>query len=838
MTTGTEPAVESNTKMTNKNIHHEFLLGVEKPGRYLGTEVNAVRKRQADVSFLLAFPDTYEVGMSHLGLQILYSIINDIPYARAERCFAPWPDRERQLRGGKIPLASLESQMPLKDFDIVGFSLQYELSYTNMLNMLDLGGIPLWRDERRDGHPLVIAGGPCCFNPAPLCRFIDAFVIGDGEEVVGEIASCFRDAKNNALTRGELLLELSKLDGVYVPAVHGKDRTIRKRNVPDLNRWNHPLKPVVPLTQTIHDRISLEIARGCTRGCRFCQAGMIWRPYRERNPSLLMEMADRMLQATGYDEISLLSLSSGDYSCLGTLVMSLMNKYHRQKVALALPSLRVESLNTPLMEEIKRTRKTSFTLAPEAGTDRMRAMINKGNTSDDLLATVDKIFAAGWQSVKLYFMIGLPGETWEDLEGIVELAHEARRVASRRGLITVSLSTFVPKPHTPFQWERQISLAEIDERQEFIRRKIRSRCLGVKWHDARMSWLEGIFSRGDESLGGFLEYAFRRGCRFDGWSDLLRFDLWEDAASQTQINPEDFLRERRTDETLPWDYIDCGISREFLLRERSHARLGRTTADCRSEGCQHCGACDFHKIQNILASRGETSPPASNNRPAPAPLWKKYRLTFSKTGEARFLSHLEIAAAITRALRRSSLELAFSEGFHPHPKISFGNATPVGMESLQEFMDVSALAYWSDLNELKMQINAALPQGLCLTDLRLLASGEKPIAEALKGFEYEIFLPESTDSAKLSEIEESVKEFLAASSFEIPKMIKGKTLGKDIRAFVQSIVVDRENKKILFRTLHSQTGTARPADLLAHILKFDAPEAQSTLVVRTRSILS
>jgi len=825
--------------MTNKNLDYELLLGVEKPGRYLGTEVNAVRKREAAVSFLLAFPDTYEVGMSHLGLQILYSIINGIPDARAERCFAPWPDRERQLRSGNLPLASLESQTPLKDFDIIGFSLQYELSYTNMLNMLDLAGIPLGREERRDGHPLVIAGGPCCFNPAPLLRFIDAFVIGDGEEVAAEIIARVRDAKKNALTRDELIRELSKLAGVYVPAVHGKDQIIRKRNIADLNAWNHPLRPIVPLTQTIHDRISLEIARGCTRGCRFCQAGMIWRPYRERKPSLLMEMADRMLQATGHDEISLLSLSAGDFSCLQPLVMNLMNKYHQQKIALALPSLRVESLNTTLMEEIKRTRKTSFTLAPEAGTDKMRAIINKGNTSEDLLATVDKIFAAGWQSIKLYFMIGLPHETWEDLEGIVELAGEARRVAGRRGLITVSLSTFVPKPHTPFQWERQISLSEINERQEFIRRKIRSRSLGVKWHDAKMSWLEGVFSRGDESLGDFLENAFRRGCRFDGWSDLLRFDLWQDAAAQTKINPENFFRERGTKEPLPWDNIDCGLSRDFLLQEKTNAALGRTTRDCRTDRCQNCGVCDFQKIQNIFAAEKE----ASLNLPAPgtpvaARSWHQYRLTFSKTGPARLLSHLEIAVAFTRALRRSRLELAFSEGFHPHPKISFATATPVGMESLQEFMDISARMCLSDLNDLRTEINAALPQGLRLTDLRALAPAEKPIAQALKGFEYEISLPENTDDEKISEIEARVKKFLTASSFEIQKTSKGKTMGKDIRPFVQDIVVDRKNKKIFFQTLHSQSGTARPADLLKHVLQFDAQESQNLLVVKTKSILS
>ncbi len=385
-----------------------LLLNAEKPSRYLGNEVNAIHKDKKEVSFLLAFPDTYEVGMSHLGLQILYSVLNEIPYVQAERCFAPWPDRENQLRLRKLPLTSLESQSPLIKFDVVGFSLQYELSYTNMLNMLDLGGIPLARVERKDNHPLIIAGGPCCFNPAPLTGFIDAFVIGEGEEIVSEIAAAIRTGKKKKIPRSDLLEQLAQISGIYVPAVHGKNQLIKKRIVADLNLWPHPINPVVPLMQTVHDRIILEIARGCTRGCRFCQAGMIWRPYRERNASLLRQMAEKLLAVTGHDEISLLSLSSGDYSCLEFLIKSLRKQHYSQRVALALPSLRVESLTGILIEEIKKTRKTSFTLAPEAGTDKMRRIINKGNTADDLIAIVDKIFAAGWKSIKLYFMLGLP----------------------------------------------------------------------------------------------------------------------------------------------------------------------------------------------------------------------------------------------------------------------------------------------------------------------------------------------------------------------------------------------------------------------------------------------
>ena len=826
--------------MNNSNFD-ELLLSAEKPSRYIGAEVNAVHKDKAEVRFLLAFPDTYEVGMSHLGLQILYSILNDIPFAAAERCFAPWSDREKQLREGGMFLTSLESQTPLKDFDIVGFSLQYELSYTNMLNMLDLGGIPLASKERRDGHPLIIAGGPCCFNPAPLIDFIDVFVIGEGEEIVGEIVTAVRESKNKSMKREALIAALAKIPGIYVPTVHKHNEVIEKRTVTDLNLWKHPLKPVVPLMQTIHDRITLEIARGCTRGCRFCQAGMIWRPYRERNTALLMEMAEKMLATTGHEEISLLSLSSGDYSCLEPLMKNLMNTYYQKRVALALPSLRVESLSTTLMDEIKRIRKTSFTLAPEAGTDKMRLIINKGNTSEDLLSTVDKIFAAGWKSIKLYFMLGLPHETQEDWEGIVNLSYETLRAAKNRGQVTISLSTFVPKPHTPFQWEKQISLQETHERQDFIRKRIKNRNLNVKWHDARMSLLEGIFSRGDETVGRLLMAAFRKGCRLDGWSDLLRFDLWQEAMAETEINPDDFLRERNTAEKLPWDNINCGVSSEFLLKERQKSSQHIATEDCRLDDCNNCGVCDFSTTQNIFAVQEDVPPTVSSMQipdAALSPKEAKYRFTFSKLGRSGFLSHLEISAALTRALRRSSFALAYTMGFHPHPKISFATATAVGMESQQEYMDTTAQEYLSDLTLLKAEINTLLPAGIDILEIRKLSPEEKAIAQATQGFEYELELPAAIDSLRMSAIKGNIKEFLAASNFNIQKVSKGKTITKDIRPFVQMLSLDSDKKIIKFIVSFVQEGSARPADIITHVLKSDIDESRQIRVVKTKTFLA
>ena len=831
--------------MTKNDPNDELLLSAEKPSRYTGAEVNSIRKEKADVRFALAFPDTYEVGMSHLGFQILYSILNEISYVAAERCFAVWPDRESQLRTGNLPLTSLESQTPLTNFDIVGFSLQYELSYTNVLTMLDLGRIPLKRGERKDGHPLIIAGGPCCFNPAPLADFIDAFVIGEGEEAVVEITESIRTGKNQKLSRTDLIERLAQIPGIYVPAHHKKDQIIRKRSAIDLNLWPHPQKPVVPIMQTIHDRIILEIARGCTRGCRFCQAGMIWRPYRERNSSLLLEMAQKTLQATGHDEISLLSLSSGDYSCIEPLIQNLMKRYYASRVALALPSLRVESLTGTLIDEIKKTRKTSFTLAPEAGTDRMRQIINKGNTAEDLLATVDKVFTAGWKSIKLYFMLGLPGEEQKDLEDIINLANQALRVAKNRGQVTISLSTFVPKTHTPFQWHEQLSADETYKRQNFIRERIKKRNLAVKWHDARMSLLEGLFSRGDEKTGALLESAYHKGCRFDGWGEILRFDLWQEAIKETGIAPEYYLRERCTTEPLPWDNIDCGVSREFLLQERTRSSESVATEDCRYSSCQNCGVCDSTTTKNIFSEATQlvdidasiTAMPVIGNAEINLPP-KVYRLTFTKLDRARFFSHLELSMALIRALRRSSIELCYSAGYHPHPKISFATATSVGMESKHEYMDITAREYSGNLNALISEINSALPHGIEVLDMQMLSYSAKDLAQSLRGFIYELLLPANIDNDRMAVIKENMEKFLAAPLFNIQRLSKGKTITKDIRPFIENMSIDTAGKKVDLTVRHAQSGSARPVDIITNVLGYNADQLGQIRVVKTKTILN
>ncbi len=817
-----------------------FLALVEKPSRYTGGEANAADKDRSAcrLSVALAFPDAYEVGMSHLGLQILYAILNAHPHICAERVYAPWPDMEARLRAGGLRLSSLESGTPLAAFDLIGVSLQYELSYTNVLTLLDLGGVPLRAKDRRDGDPVVIAGGPCAFNPLPMAPFFDALVIGEGEEVISEIAEVFLRAKEKGLRRAEVLERLAALEGLYVPSRHGEGRRVRKRVIADLNRWLLPLKPVVPLMNTIHDRISLEIARGCTRGCRFCQAGMVWRPVRERNPSTLLTMADEALRATGYDEISLLSLSSGDYSKIEPLLGELMNRYSERRVALGLPSLRVETLTPRLIEEIRRVRKTSFTIAPEAGTQRLRDVINKGNTEADLLETARRVFDGGWKSIKLYFMIGLPGEREEDLEGIADLAHRVMREGRGRQ-VTLGLSTLVPKPHTPFQWVRQIGLEETLAKQGHLKRRLSNRNISFKWHDARMSLLEGLFSRGDERLADLVERVWKLGARFDGWSDRFLFERWEEALRDCGIRLEEHLCERGTSEDLPWGFVDAGLDREFLLTEYEKSLRGEETPDCRREGCRNCGACDGSLIViREAAGLPDAAPPAAPvASAADVPPVTRRRLVFAKTGMSRFLSHLEISSALTRAVKRSGLSLRYSEGFHPHPKVSFAFATAVGMESLEEFADLQLEGGIDDAGEAARRINAALPRGLEVRRIERVESGEPSLAKIVRGFRYRVWLP---PAACAEDLEERIGDFLSSTSCIVERegKGKGKVSRKDVRPYVEGISLDRKTGMLEMTLLFVDGRTARPAEILGHALGLDDAAVRSLRIVKTQTILA
>jgi len=597
--------------------YEEMLARVDKPGRYLGNEKGAVRKDPGTVRlrFALAFPEVYEIAQSHPGLQMLYDLLNRRDDVYAERVYAPWFDCEALLRAEGLPLVSLETYTPLREFPIVGFSLQYELTYTNLLAMLELGGIPLQAAARGAADPLVIAGGPCAFNPEPLADFLDAVLLGDGEQAIHDI--CDVRMAWDGRDRGELLEALRAVPGVYVPSLYapryGDDghllaveprradlpAVVEKRILLDLDEVPIAQTHVVPNVKVVHGRPSLEVMRGCVKGCRFCQAGYIYRPLRERDPHRVLAQAEAAVAATGTQELSLLSLSTGDYSCVNPVLTELMDRYSPQRVAVSLPSTRVDALAPSLLEQIRRVRKTGFTLAPEAGSQRLRDIIQKEYSEEELVEAARQIFGLGWRSLKLYFMLGLPGENDDDLRGIAELSARVRAAGGRGCEVTASVSTFVPKPHTPFQWAAQIDVEETRQRQALLRRELAAVRVRFKWHDARTSYLEGIFSRGDRRLGALLQRAYELGCRFDGWTDHCRFDLWEQALAECGVDPAHYLRRRYLNEVLPWDHLGSGVTKKFLQRDLAHAVEGRLTPDCSIERCTYCGACDFERVRNV-----------------------------------------------------------------------------------------------------------------------------------------------------------------------------------------------------------------------------------------------
>jgi len=602
-------------------ISDEILHSVEKPSRYTGNEWNSVHKdpKYVKIRFAFCFPDVYEIGMSHLGMRILYHLLNERQDTYCERVFAPWVDMEEKMRENNIPLFALESRDPIRDFDFIGFTLQYEMSYTNIVNMLDLAGVPIRTSERKAGDPFVCAGGPCAYNPEPLADIVDFFMLGEGEEIINEVMDVYAAWKAEGVSREEFLNRIVNIEGVYVPAFYsveynpdgtikrvapkkdGYPQRIRKRIIKDLDKAYFPEKVVVPFTDIVHDRIMLELFRGCIRGCRFCQAGYIYRPVRERTPERLLELAKKLEESSGYEEISLTSLSTSDYTGLAYLTEELIKEMEKKKVNLSLPSLRIDSFSLDLMEKAQKVRKSGLTFAPEAGTQRLRNVINKGVTEEDLIKSVTIAFSGGWSNVKLYFMLGLPTETYEDIAGIAELGNKVvgaymgvPKEKRGKGLnVTISTSSFVPKPFTPFQWEGQDTIEVLKEKQQFLLSRLRSKYIRYNWHQSELSLLEAVFARGDRRTGEVLIKAWQKGCKFDSWGEHFKFDKWLEAFEECGLDPYFYAnRKRDYSEVFPWDHIDIGVSKKYLLRENEKAYREETTSNCRVE-CSGCGAAAF-----------------------------------------------------------------------------------------------------------------------------------------------------------------------------------------------------------------------------------------------------
>lgn len=713
---------------TNFNI----LPYVSKPSRYLGWEHNSIHKdpSQARLTVALAFPDSYEIGMSHLGLKILYHILNGHPQILAERAFSPWVDAEILMRQRGLPLLSHESGLPLSSFDILGFTLQYELSYTNVLNMLDLAGIPGKREQRGETSPLIIAGGPCAFNPEPLADFIDLFVIGEAEEAILEIAEEALSWKGSGRRREALLQSLSSYPGVYCPGIHQKGHVIEKRWMADLDSAPYPTAFIVPFMEIVHDRLNIEVGRGCSQGCRFCQAGMVFRPVRERSADTVRDLVLRSLRETGYEEVSLFSLNTTDYSCLEGLLSALMGHLEKGKISLSLPSIRTDGLNLRILNQIKRVRKTGLTLAPEAGSQRLRDVINKGLSEKSLLEAAKAAASAGWEGMKLYFMIGLPTEKEEDLLEIVRLSREALAAgkAEKKGKfhLTLSLSSFIPKPHTPFQWMAQAPIEELKEKHYLLRDRLRGQDLTLKWQLPEMSFLEAAFTRGDRLLGGVLAQAHALGCRFDGWTDRFRFDLWQAAFSGLDIDPGSYSYRRfETEGPLPWEHISANLSKDFLLKEYQRALAGEVSPDCQIARCLDCGlACPARRASSSFSTLSPAGESGEGSKDPETAFPQKHRIRFSfqKGEEVRFLAHLEILRTFARAVRRAGLPISHSQGFHPQPRLTIAWALPVGVCGEAELgeMELEGEILPSEIGD---RLNRHLPLGL-----RVLRADPVPLA--------------------------------------------------------------------------------------------------------------
>ncbi len=830
-----------------------ILPRVEKPARYIGGELNVIRKdpHTQNIKVCLAFPDVYDIGQSYLGFHILYHILNKKSGILCERTFAPWVDMEAEMRCENIPLWSLESMLPVAQFDVVGFTLQYELHYTTILNMLELAGIPIRAGERDGTYPLIIGGGPCCANPEPVADFFDAFLLGDGEEAFPEILDVIGRCRREGISKADTLRELTRIEGVYVPSLYracrGGDgsyiRTepvddrvpfpIRSRIVEKLKPEYYPDRPLVPICEVVHDRLAVEIMRGCSRGCRFCGAGMVYRPRRSRPVNDIVQQVVRGIRSTGWEDVSLVSLSNSDYPGLENLVQQLGGALHGTKVSISLASLRADNFSVKMADTVAGGKRTSLTFAVEAATQRLRDVINKNLTEEQIFETLSTALTGGWNSFKLYFMIGLPTETEEDVLAIPEMLNRIGSLLKKHHgrRVNVTISPFSPKPMTPFQWERQDSLGELERKYDLIRKNLRSRAIHLKMTNPHVSKLECLLGRGGRELGNVLVDAWKRGSRLDAWSEHFNREVWHRAFEQAGYDFPDSGDPIEPGTALPWEHLDFGVDGAYFLSERERAYGGETTPDC-SDACQNCGPYASFCAEMKRATSPVSSVPEAMKRTdtedsygrkrkrigsrqvSTGLLGTRIRMKFTKSGAFRYTGHLDMVRVFDRTLRRSGIPIAYSQGFHPHPKLSFGPPLPLGMKSVAEYADFSLATVFP---EIAAELKKELPEGFALMDIRVVPERTESLNNIIRFAEYRIL--GELDDATVRKIE----EVLAAESIVIERTTKKGTKSINLRPGIEALTVFEDRSGFAMLLSMELTKAAKPREVLEIIFGEDIP---------------